>query len=586
MNIMRRTTCTNKIMTACAALAMTVTAMQAETREVTVRVVCTSDVHGCFFPYDFIERQPAHGSMARVSTLVKQLRKEHGENLLLLDNGDILQGQPTCYFYNYVDTQQTNIAAQVLNYMGYDACSFGNHDIETGHAVYDKWASQLHCPVLGANIIRTETGRPYSTPYAIFERDGVRIAVLSMLTPAIPNWLNGNLWDGMRFDDIATSARQWVERIKNEEHPDAIIGLFHSGWDGGIVTDSYREDDTKRVAMEVEGFDLILFGHDHTARCQRVANARGDSVLCLDPSCNALTVADATLTFTIEDENVTRKTVTGCLRDVTSEPVDTAFTAHFAQAADSVRNYVERRIGRVDAPMASADCFFGSAPFVDLIHNIQLEATGADISFNAPLSMYARIDTGEVCVADMFKLYKYENKLCTMLMTGREIHQYLEMSYALWTNTMSTPEDHIMLLDTNSSSDKQRMGFKNFTFNFDSATGIDYEVDVTKPAGHKVTILQMSDGKPFSEEKTYTVALNSYRANGGGELLTKGAGFERDSLTGRIVSQSEHDQRHYIIEAIEKKGTVTPKANGNWQFVPVEWAEPAIERDRKLIFGE
>ena len=176
---------------ALACLSMTMMAKPAKT--VTLRLIETSDVHGAFFPYDFTERRPMPGTMARVSTYLKRQRKSYGNNVILLDNGDILQGQPTCYYTNYVKTDAPNIAAEVINYLQYDAQNFGNHDVETGHAVYDKWVSEIKCPVLGANIIDKKTGKPYVKPYSIIEREGVRIAILGMLTPAIPNWLHESL---------------------------------------------------------------------------------------------------------------------------------------------------------------------------------------------------------------------------------------------------------------------------------------------------------------------------------------------------------------------------------------------------------
>lgn len=160
------------------------------------------------------------------------------------------------------------------------------------------------------------------------------------------------------------------------------------------------------------------------------------------------------------------------------------------------------------------------------------------------------------------------------------------MSYDQWVNTMQKPSDHIMLLDENNKEDMQKYGFKNLTFNFDSASGIEYEVDVTRPNGHKINIIRFSDGRPFDESKWYKVVMNSYRGNGGGELLTRGAGIPKDSLDGRVIYRSEKDQRFYMMEEIERKGTVTPKANNNWRFVPEEWTTPAIERDKMLIFGK
>ncbi len=561
-------------------------AMAQENKTVKIRIIETSDVHGSFFPYNFIERKDAKGSMARVSSYVNSLRKDYGKNLILLDNGDILQGQPTCYYYNYVATDKQNIVSKILNYMKYDAATFGNHDIEPGHDVYDKWVKEMNCPVLGANVVCNSTGMPYTKPYAMFERDGVKIAVLGMLTPAIPNWLEEKLWSGLHFEDINLSAKKWVKYIKENEKPDVIIGLFHSGWDGGIVTPEYHEDAACSTATGVDGFDVIFFGHDHRARKAEVKAPNGNTVLCLDPSCNAVNVADAEITITVKDGKVTDKKVSGEVKDITAEPVDEAFVNYFADDINEVKKYVDQKIGDIGETMYTKDSFFGSSPFIDLIHNLQLDITKADISFNAPLQFNAVIKEGSILMSDMFKLYKYENKLCVLKMTGEEIRKHLEMSYDLWVNTMKRKDDHIMLLDVRNSTDMQKFGFKNMTFNFDSAAGINYVVDVTKPDGEKVKILGMTNGEKFDPKKWYRVAMNSYRANGGGELLTKGAGIPANELTKRKVFESDLDLRHYLAEEIKKHGKIMPKANNNWRFVPEKWTKGAIDNDRKLLFGE
>jgi 2',3'-cyclic-nucleotide 2'-phosphodiesterase/3'-nucleotidase len=560
--------------------------MAQTTETVTLRIIETSDVHGSFFPYDFINRKPKKGSLARVSTYVDSLRAIYGKNLLLFDNGDILQGQPTCYYCNFVKPEIENVAAKVINYMRYDAETLGNHDVETGHAVYDKWISEVKCPMLGANVINTATGKPYVTPYALFDRDGVRIAVIGLLTPAIPNWLQESLWSGMRFEEMTQCARYWVNYVKKNEQADIIIGLFHSGKEGGITTDEYMEDASLKVAKEVPGFDLILYGHDHIQHQDIITNDKGDLVVCLDPSANAYMVSDAEIKVTLKAGKVRGKQVTGKVVNISELPVDERFMKHFQADIDSVNAFVNRKIGEFKNTIYTRDSYFGSSAFSDFIQNLQLQITGADISFNAPLTFDTKISAGDVTVADMFNLYKYENQIYVMNLTGEEIRKHLEMSYDLWVNTMTSPDDHIMLLNDEAKNDQQRFGFKNLAFNFDSAAGIDYEVDVTKPDGQKVRILRMSNGQPFDEHKTYKVALNSYRGNGGGELLTKGAGIPHEELDNRIIYRREKDQRYYLMKEIEKGGVMDPKPNNNWRFVPAEWTEPAIARDRKLLFGE
>ena len=568
-------------------LCINTTDMSANT--IRLRFIETSDVHGCFFPYDFINRRPMAGTMARVATYIDSLRREYGERLILLENGDILQGQPTCYYCNYVNTRMPNVAASIVNYLGYDVQNMGNHDIETGHAVYDKWISELNCPILGANILSDveDSLSTYHTikPYVILRRSGIKIAILGMITPAIPNWLNKELWEGMRFEEMTQCARRWVAYINENEQPDILIGLLHSGKEGGIVTDDYEEDASLRVAREVPGFDLLFYGHDHTMHTDIVRNADGKDVLCLDPSCNALYVSDAEITLTVENGKVVGKNVQGQLFNVSQLPVNERYMHHFRAETDSVDAYVNRKIGVFTEPVYTRDSYFGNSAFCDFIHNMQLKITGADISFNAPLTFDSRIDAGDVHVSDMFNLYKYENLIYVMRMTGKEIRNHLELSYDLWVNTMTSPDDHIMLLNSDTRGDRQRYGFKNLAFNFDSAAGIDYEVDVTKPDGCKVHIIRMSNGDSFDENRWYNVVMNSYRGNGGGELLTKGAGIAHDELPGRIVYKSDLSQRHYLTEEIEKAGIITPAPNDNWRFVPEEWTVPACERDKLLLFG-
>lgn len=563
-----------------------ISAMTTNAQTLDLHIVETSDVHGSFFPYDLIDRKPKAGSMARVSSYIKNLRKQYGKNLILLDNGDILQGQPVSYYSNFIDTTDMNIAAQVINYMGYDAETIGNHDVEPGHKVYDKWIGEVKCPVLGANVIDTKTGRPYLKPYVIINRNGCKIAVFGMLTPAIPNWLSRDIWPGLRFDEMVSTAKYWMKVMKEDEKADVIIGLFHSGKQGGITTSDYEEDASERVAREVPGFDIVFFGHDHTRHQDKVINVEGDTVLCLDPANNAITVAEANVSLIRKGGRWNVSKVDGHLQDITQEPIDEEYLQHFKSYIDKVDAFANEKIGEFKHTISTSDSYFGNSAFNDLILNLQLQITGADVAFNAPLSFNATINAGPVYMSDMFKLYKYENMLYVMRLTGDEIRRHLEMSYDLWMNTMKTPEDHLLLLDTRTYGDAQRMGLKNFSFNFDSAAGIDYTVDVTKPNGQKVKILKMSNGMPFDPNKWYKVAINSYRGNGGGELLTKGAGIPKDSLESRIIWRSDRDQRYYLMQEIRRQKVLDPQPNYNWRIIPESWAKPAAERDYKILFGK
>ena len=577
-----------------AALTLSVQAQQTS-KTVRLKVIETSDVHGHFFPWDFMEGKPLKGTLTRANSYINRERQKYGDNLLLIDNGDILQGQPCVYWTNYVMPEDENLAARVINYMQYDAETVGNHDIEPGHKVYDKWIREVRCPLLGANIVKEECkggeANPMSIytglqPYSVHVKDGVKICVIGMLTPAIPNWLNKSIWKGIEFEEMVGCARKWVKYIQEHEQPDLIFGLFHSGKDGGIVTPDYEENATAAVAREVPGFDIIFFGHDHQVHNEWITNKEGRQILIIDPSCWVQNVAEAEIELTIQDGKVVNKDIKGTIVNVRDEQIDEQMMGHFQKDIDAVKAYVGQKIGRFESPIYTRESFFGNSAFTDLIHNLQLQITNADISLTAPLAFNSTIKEGEVTMADMFKLYRFENLLFTLRMTGEEVRKHLEYSYDMWTNTMTSPDDHALRLNDASKEDQQRTGFQYYTFNFDSACGIDYEVDLTKPDGQKVKILRMSNGEPFDEKKWYNVAMNSYRANGGGELLTQGAGIPKDSLDARVIFHTDRDQRHFLTEEIRKMGTVNPKPNHNWKFVPEAWVKPALERDRKLLFGD
>jgi 2',3'-cyclic-nucleotide 2'-phosphodiesterase/3'-nucleotidase len=269
---------------------------------------------------------------------------------------------------------------------------------------------------------------------------------------------------------------------------------------------------------------------------------------------------------------------------------DQEFTARFSSQDKTIRNYVDKMIGTSTATMSSRDSYFGSSAFVDMIHSVQLAITGADISFAAPLSFDVEIRKGPVTVGDMFKLYKYENLLYTMTLTGEEVQKYLEYSYAAWFNTMKGPKDYLLKFLTGGDGKavikNGKAWLKNLPYNFDSAAGIDYTVDVSKPEGERIRIESFSDGRPFLKEKSYKVALNSYRGNGGGGHLTKGAGLSEEELRLRLVSSTERDLRYYIMQSIEEKKTIDPEPLNNWKVIPQEWAKAAAAREYTLLFGE
>lgn len=564
---------------------------------INLKFIETSDVHGSIFPYDLRNDKTSNSSLAQVMTYLRQERAKEDQHIILLDNGDILQGDPIVYYYNFEKPDTTHLYSDVMNYMQYDAATVGNHDIETGHNVYDKFNDELNFPWLAANAVRTSDGKPYFKPYTMIEKAGVRVAVLGMITPNIPNWLPEKIWEGMEFHDMIESAKKWVKEIKLREQPDMIIGVFHAGVDftyGGQNAESYKNENASRlVAEQVPGFDIIFVGHDHAGWNFTVKNPEGKDVLILGALAGAQTVAAANLTMTFDKicELWSIDSMEGEIVNIKEYAVDEDFMNRFSPSLEEARQYVNRRIGQFDKTISSRDAILGPAEFTDIVHEIQLQLTGADISFTAPLALNTIINEGDVFVRDMFNLYRYENLLYTMTLNGEEIKKYLEYSYSNWFNRMKDENDHLLKFKKDDEGNivySERYNTPELEerfYNFESAAGINYIVDVSKPEGERVTITGLSDGNEFEPDRTYKVAINSYRGNGGGGHLTRGVGIAQKELSNRVLDSTDKDLRFYMMKWIEKQSKVTPPLFNNWKVVPEDWWQKGKEKDYKILFN-
>jgi 2',3'-cyclic-nucleotide 2'-phosphodiesterase/3'-nucleotidase len=553
----------------------------------------TTDVHGACLPFDFNRNAPAKTSLAQVSTYLQRERAAHPDAVMLFDTGDFLQGQPSMYYYNYVATDEPHVVPLVANYLGYDAVGVGNHDIETGEPVYhDRLPGQFQMPWLCANAIDTRTadGSPMFQPYTVIERQGLRIAILGMITPNIGAWLPKSLWPNLEFQDMVECAAKWVPIIQEREHPDLLVGLFHSGGDytvGGSDLDTYKnENGGIPAAIKVPGFDLILLGHDHQPRLTQVVNVAGDTIPVLDAQTQSAKLGRADIHLKRQGKGY-RKEIQTSLIPMDTVAVDTAFVSHFAFAVDAVNHYVDKPLGTLTEDLYSHDGLFGPSKFMDFIHEVQLWATGADISFASVLSSNAVVNAGTLTMRQLFTLYRYENKMFTLQMTGDEVRRFLEYGFSQQFSGMSSKADHLLRfkLDDQGNVMQGERGAELYTpsFNYTSAAGIRYTLDLSRPEGERVQILSMSDGTPFDSAKEYKVALNSYQACGGGGFIPVGLGWSDELLAARTLVTSMKDVRQYVAEYIEQVGTIVPRSRGDWEILPRDWWTDAKRRDEALL---
>lgn len=494
----------------------------------------------------FIETTDTHGAFADFANdaaVILQKKHDLGEHLILLDNGDNMQGTPYQYCSNH-DADHPNLVSSFLNFFPYDVVGVGNHDVEAGRAVFDRVYSEVQMPVVCANVIDETTGEPYWQPYVVLERDGFRIAVLGLLTPYVVTWVPERLRPGLRFEKAEDAAIYWVKRIRETEHPDLMIGLFHSGWEPqeqNLPEDAPlgRENSTKWIAEHVPGLDLVFYGHDHRAKADKVVNMEGDTVYVLNSGCRSAALAEAEVKLKKGQRPVIRVGLIPTLEQANHPAFDSLLQPYLDRAAA----YQDEEVAMLPAKISPEEMFAGSCLCADEIHRCQFDVAAArgvhaDISLAAPLSLRYELEPGMLKVSDFFKWYPFENSLAVVEMTGRDVKAHLEYAYEM----------------------------RNTIYNFDCAAGIIYQIDSKKPYGKRVTIKSMADGTPFELDKTYRVVMNSYRSMGGGNHFVNGCGWKQDEIAAHRVWNSEEDLRTLFIEWAKQKGTLNERPLCNWSI--------------------
>lgn len=552
--------------------------------EYTFRILTTNDVHGRYFDSLYVTDGTIN-ALTNVSWYADSIRTVAGEeNVILLDAGDCLQGDNAAYYFNYADTVSKHIFARMVEYMGYDAIAVGNHDIETGHKVYDRMVETMEVPFLAANALRTDDGRPYFQEYVTLKRHGIRITVIGFTNPNIKSWLSPLLWEGMTFESLLPMAQEVVDRVKEEEKSDVVIVLTHSGTGDG--DGSQLESQGLDLFKSLRGVDFIICAHDHSPVVHK-----NDSICLINAGSHCRNLGSGTVTVRVEDGKVVSKTLDAGLIPLDKEKVDMQMREMFRNDYEAVKAFTLKEVGELRIDLRTRDAYRGMSDYLNLLHTISLGCTPAQISFAAPLTFNGSVNAGTLVYNDLFTIYPFENQLFVVKMTGEEIKDYLEYSYDMWINTIDSADDRLLKIvnDPDSRTGQQQWSFINRSYNFDSAGGLVYKVDVTRPKGERVLIESLADGKPFEESAEYNVAMTSYRASGGGGIMRKGAGIDTDRISDRVVEYYP-EIRDILYDYLLKNGEIDPEKIGDremigeWKFVPESLVSKAMDRDMLLLF--
>jgi 2',3'-cyclic-nucleotide 2'-phosphodiesterase/3'-nucleotidase len=297
------------------------------------------------------------------------------------------------------------------------------------------------------------------------------------------------------------------------------------------------------------------------------------------------------VTLKVENGKVVSKTLDAELMGVDKRNVDTDMQEMFRSDFEAVKAFTLKEVGELRTDLRTRDAYSGMSDYVNLIHTLSLGCTPAQISFAAPLTFNGFIKAGTLVYNDLFTIYPFENQLFVVKMTGKEIKDCLEYSYDQWINTISSAEEHLLKItdEPDPRTGQKRWSFVNRSYNFDSAGGLVYDVDVTKPSGERVIIISLADGCPFDESAEYNVAMTSYRASGGGDILREGAGIDTDRIADRVVEYYP-EIRDILYDYLVRNGEIDPakigerQVIGEWKFVPESIAAKAMDRDMFLLF--
>ncbi len=500
---------------------------------VTLTILHTSDLHGRVHPHDALADRDLGEGLARVAAAVKAIRAE-GNPTLLLDSGDTIEGAPTqaLVFAGQIGEGSDPIV-RAMNVVGYDAMAIGNHEFDFGLERLQKSRKEARFPWLSANTTKADGSQAFP-PYVVLEVGEVRVGILGLVTPHVANWESPGLLGGLRFGDAVAAARRYVPVLRGEEHCDLVVVLAHQGFEHDPATGRERgdhgENQAYALATEVPGIDFVLAGHAHAV----IAPRRLGKTWVSEPGRwgNTLTRYDVALEraggrWTVTD-------IRGRNLRMTSVVPDAEIVAVIAAEHDATMRTLAEELAVLEARVSAHGAKLRDTGLLDWLHGVQLSAGKAQFSFCSLLpAQLPDWPAGPLTLREVWAFYPYENSLVTIEATGRQVRAALERS----ANCVTRPSELGRACDT--------------------LAGAEYALDLSRPEGRRVVYLRR-DGRDVSDADVFIVAVNSYRASGGGGYpMWKAA--RRVSETGNI--------RDLLAADARAKKRLLLETDANWRVV-------------------
>ena len=528
----------------------------------TLVVAGTTDVHGWLRGWDYFANAPdSTRGLARAATVVDSLRRSHPGPFLLVDAGDDLQGT-TINNVALRDSLLPNPVMAAMNAMRYDAAVIGNHEFNFGLGYLNRVIAQAQFPMLAANVFRPNGTLAYR-PWVMVERGDLRVAVVGGTTPGSMVWDRDKLAGRVEVRDIVPSVQAAVADARSQG-AHVVVVVLHSGLGGAdsydaAATGVASENVTARVAREVPGIDLVVFGHTH----RELADSTIGGVLLTQPRNAAGSVSVSRLT--LERRGGAYRVIgkSGGVVRTAGRPESGAVVAAVEDAHQRAVAYAMAPIGSTPVAWRSDSARVRDAAITDFVLEVQRRAAGTDLASNAAFTLNASFGPGAITMADVAELYPYENNvLRAVRISGRQLRDYLEFSARYFRQGAARDS----LIDPSIPG-----------FNFDIVSGVDYVIDITRPIGSRITTLERG-GRPVADTDTFTMALNDYRqSGGGGYTMLRGA---------PVVHDKQQVIRELLIDEIRRRGEIRPEEyhQVNWRLAPDSIVGPAYRSMRRLPY--
>jgi len=535
-----------------------------------VTILGTSDIHGHFMPWDYAsDKENTRGSLSQIATKVKAIRMEQ-ENLILVDAGDTIQG-------NFVETfKDEKISPMMLgfNEMDYDVWVLGNHEFDFGLKVLNRALTQFEGNALAGNIEKTD-GNPFLPSFTIVERNGIKIGVIGMDTPMTQVFAEGtNRLGGMVFTNPTIEVKKVISKLKDKV--DSIVLVAHMGIDN---ENNKSDTGVADIANANPELDAIVAGHMHVKIDKAVVNG----VIITEPGKYGQSLSRIDLQFIEKNGKFTlvnKDSYTYKIQGVTS---DKSMEDLYQPYHKRLRENANRKIATLTGTDLVPENEVRGIPQVH-VQDTGISALFQEVGFFfAPIANVialqidndnAELDVGPIKAKDIAYNYQYAGGEITVYeMTGKELKAYMEWSAGYFNSVKEG--------DLTYSFDLKRRSSKYSTNDF--FAGVTYTIDLTKPAGQRITDLNFSNGQKITMDTPIRIGMNSYRM---GHLTRKGGVLENRDFpvlfdTKAIYGEEAGTIRNLAIKYLmeEKKGLYQGKTMQRWKLSGLV----GYDKERKIV---